>query len=372
MNTTATQKLIHVVDDEEINRDLLQGILEDDYQVECFANGESFLQAFENSPAEIVLLDVEMPGLDGLEVCRRLQDMESCQVIFVSSRASNEERLAGYTAGGYDYIVKPCDPAELLAKIALILKQREQYQQLETQRQEVFAGFMEAATSGGEQGVLLKFTVDVFATRNYQQLAELVLAVMNELAGMTGSVSISGRQDTLSWASSGPCPPMEEDILTMLKEKGRIYKFGERYQINETNVSALIKNMPQEENISGRMIDHIPLLLRIASARVDEIDTAYHLNSSLVLIKTLQQVCTELSSCEVDLRQSMQRFTTATEDELVRMRNEVQYLALTEEQEDKLLKSFSAALEQGGRSAEEVNSICTRFAGIVSTLRNLL
>jgi len=371
MNTAAT-KLIYVLDDEEINRDLLQGILEDDYKVECFNNGEDFLKHYSQAPADIVILDVDMPGLDGLEVCRRLQDLESpSPVIFVSSLASNEERLAGYTAGGYDYIVKPCDPQELLAKITLILKQKEQYLQLEEQRQEVFSGFMEAATSGGELGVLLKFTVEVFETKNYQQLAELVLTTMHELGGLIASVEITGQQFPLTWASGGPCPPMEEEILTMLRGKGRIFKFGNRYQINESNVRVLIKNMP-EGNISGRMIDHIPLLLRIASARVIEIDTAVNLTSSLGVINTVQQVCRELSSCETDLRRSMLRLTSGTEDELVRMRNEVPYLALTEEQEEKLFKSFSNALENSGRSAEEINTICSRFADIVTNLRNLL
>jgi len=230
---------------------------------------------------------------------------------------------------------------------------------------------MEAATSGGELGVLLKFTVDVFETKNYQQLAELVLTTMNELGGLIASVEITGQQFPLTWASGGPCPPMEEEILTMLRGKGRIFKFGNRYQINESNVRVLIKNMP-EGNISGRMIDHIPLLLRIASARVIEIDTAVNLTSSLGVINTVQQVCEELSSCETDLRRSMLRLTSGTEDELVRMRNEVPYLALTEEQEEKLFKSFSNALENSGRSAEEINTICSRFADIVTNLRNLL
>ncbi len=373
MNTSATENLIHVIDDEEINRDLLQGILEDNYQVECFSNGEDFLQKYSQTPAGIVILDVDMPGLDGLEVCRRLQDMESpSPVIFVSSRASNEERLAGYTAGGYDYIVKPCDPQELLAKITLILKQKEQYQQLEEQRQEIFSGFMEAATSGGEQGVLLKFTVAVFETKSYQQLAELVLATMNELGGLTASVEINGEQPALTWASGGPCPPMEEEILSMLREKGRIFKFGNRYQINESHARVLIKNMPDEGNISGRMIDHVPLLLRIASARVIEIDTSFNLTSSLEVINTVQTVCNELTECEVNLRKSMQRFVTGTEDELVRMRNELQFLALTEEQENQMITSFTNALSQAGNSADDINEICSRFAAIVTNLRNLL
>lgn len=373
MNSVEPSKTILVVDDEDINLDLMQGILEDSYRVECFSNGADCLQLCQQSAPDLVLLDVDMPDLDGLEVCRRLQDLQpQCPVIFVSAKGSNAERLEGYAAGGHDYIVKPCDPQELLAKIELILQQKEQYRQLDDTRQQIFDGFMEAASGSGEQGVLLQFAVALFEVRSYPQLAELLLSCLQELAELKAAVLVTGQQQTVTCASDGPCAPMEEEIMVMLMEKGRIYKFKDRYQINETNVSVLIKNMPDDDKISGRMLDHIPLLLRLASACVDNIDTSDNLSSSLELIATVKDVCGELQHAETELRQSVLRVTSLTEDELLRMSTEVQYLALSEAQENKLLAAFTGALEQARNSSEQSVLVCDRLSEIVRKLRAII
>ncbi len=370
---TEIRKKIYVVDDEEINLDLMQGILEDDYDVSCFSDGNVFLEHYSQAPANVVLLDVDMPVINGLEVCQKLQDLDDpCPVMFISSRSSNEERLAGYSAGGYDYIVKPCDPQELMAKITLILLQQEQYKTLDNTRQDIFDGFMEAATGSGEQGVLLQFAVAVFNVKNYQELAQLVLSTLEQLSGLHAAVLVHGKSDTLALSNNGPCAPMEEEILVMLLEKGRIFKFNQRIQVNESNISALIKNMPEDEKISGRMIDHIPLLLRIASACVTNIDTSSHLDSSLQVIETVQGVCNQLDSSEDELRQCVGSFITITEDEFQRMENEMQFLALSEEQENKLQASYSSTLVQARKSSNDAIEVCSRLGEIVKDLKSLL
>ncbi len=372
MNTN-TRKKIYVVDDEEINLDLMQGILEDDYEVECFSDGEKFLGVYENSPCDIVLLDVEMPNISGLDVCRKLQEIDpQCPAIFISTRSSNQERLEGYSAGGQDYIVKPCDPSELMAKIAIILDQQEQYKTLDNTRQEIFDGFMEAATGSGEQGVLLQFAVEVFAVKDYLKLAEIIVSTLQQLAGLNGSVLIHGRNQEVSCSNKGPCSPMEEEIMVMLVEKGRIYEFNNRIQINEKNVSVLIKNMPDDEKVAGRMLDHIPMLLRIASACVDNINTSHNLISSLQVIETVQRVSEELDKSEDALRKSVGSFITITEDEFQRMENEMQYLALSEEQENKLQASYSSTLIQARKSSNEAIDICDGLGLIVKNLKDLL
>ncbi len=373
MNRIEPKKRIYVADDDEIILEIMQGILEDDYDVECFTNGESCLQRYKELPAELVLLDVDMPGLDGLEVCRRLHDIQpQCPVMFVSSKTSNEERLAGYAAGGYDYIVKPCDSQELLAKMLLIVRQQQLNSQLEQSRQEASNAFMEAATGSGELGVLLQFAVSVFGARNYQQLAEQVLVTLQQIGGLKAGIFVSGQQEPIFSSCNGSCPPIEQEILAMLKEKGRIFEFSGRVQINETNVSVLIKNMPVDDNVAGRLKDHIPQLLKIASACVESIDTSYNLTSSLQVIETVQNVCHELASSEEALKKSMLRFTTITEEEFSRMENEVQFLLLTEEQENKLLNSYSNALNQARKSTYEANAVCVRIGDIVADLQSLL
>jgi len=98
---------------------MLERMLRDDgLRVLTACDGEELLARLPDSGAELVLLDVEMPGLDGFEVCRRLRAVRRhLPVIFVTSRGEKSDILAGFAAGGHDYLIKPCLREELLARV---------------------------------------------------------------------------------------------------------------------------------------------------------------------------------------------------------------------------------------------------------------
>jgi len=372
MRSIETKKIL-VVDDEDINLDLMQGILEDVYQVECFSNGEACLKYCEEAPADLVLLDVEMPGLGGLETCRRLHDiLPQCPVMFVSAKTSNEERLAGYAAGGYDYITKPCNPQELLAKIELLLQQQTQHKLLDERRKSLSKAFMEVASGSGELGVLLQFSVNVFSVKNYQELADLVLMTLQDIGSLNAAVRVSGQQESISRTSNGPCSPIESEVLAMFQKKGRIFRFEGKTQVNGVHISVLIKSMPEDQTIAGRMIDHIPMLLKIASACVDKLDISNDLTSSLEAIDTVKNACSELTSTEEQLRTCVKSISTGMEDVFAHLKDEVQYLSLTEEQENNLFTSYSAGLEQALNTSQEASDICVRFRNITMDLKKIV
>ena len=115
---------ILIVDDYEINRLILAEILEDLCQIEFAVDGESALEKAAVFDPDLVLLDVMMPGIDGYEVCRRLRKSSRpwVKIIMVSARIQPADRVAGYEAGADDYLGKPFDPDEMLAKINVHLK----------------------------------------------------------------------------------------------------------------------------------------------------------------------------------------------------------------------------------------------------------
>ena len=86
-----------------------------------FYDAEQCLAEFSKTPADIVISDVNMPKMNGLELCRQLLEIEpDCPVLFISGKMSDEEKIAGYEAGGYDYLTKPYSLKELLAKLTKI------------------------------------------------------------------------------------------------------------------------------------------------------------------------------------------------------------------------------------------------------------
>jgi two-component system response regulator MprA len=114
-----------VVDDERAVRDSLRRALElEGYEVELAADGEEALERLGGpSPSDAVILDVLMPGIDGLAVCRRLRGEDNAvPVLMLTARAEVDSRVAGLDAGADDYLPKPFALAELLARLRALLR----------------------------------------------------------------------------------------------------------------------------------------------------------------------------------------------------------------------------------------------------------
>jgi len=117
---------ILVVDDEATNRHLLDYILTDNnYTVITAEDGEMGLKLAHDSHPNLILLDIRMPKMDGLEVCRKLQKDEKTSdipIIFITSVAENDIIVEGLNSGAVDYIRKPFKPKELLARMEIHLE----------------------------------------------------------------------------------------------------------------------------------------------------------------------------------------------------------------------------------------------------------
>ena len=120
-----TRGRILVVDDTPTNVAIMEEILEERFELATAYSGEEALDVVVDFKPDIILLDIMMPGIDGYEVCRRIRDdeaLKNTKVIMVSAKALVSERLAGYEAGANDYVTKPFEEEELLAKIQVFLQ----------------------------------------------------------------------------------------------------------------------------------------------------------------------------------------------------------------------------------------------------------
>src|SRR5579871_6730883 len=120
------QKRILVVDDESSIRDVLTRYLErEGYRVEVAADGPAALHATAHTAPDLIVLDLMLPGLDGLEVCHRLRAVSMVPIIMLTARDEEAEKLIGFTTGADDYITKPFSPAELVLRIKAVLRRVE-------------------------------------------------------------------------------------------------------------------------------------------------------------------------------------------------------------------------------------------------------
>ncbi len=118
----AKPRLLAVDDDPEILDLLRRGLLIEGFDVRVATGGEAALQALAERPTDIVILDVMMPGLDGLAVLKRIRDTSDIPVLFLSARERVRDRIAGLDAGGDDYLPKPFAFGELVARLRALLR----------------------------------------------------------------------------------------------------------------------------------------------------------------------------------------------------------------------------------------------------------
>src|SRR6476646_5921299 len=124
MNETA---ILGVDDDAPIRRMLDRTLAAEGYAVEAAADGGEALAAVERSAPDLIVLDVSMPGLDGLAVCRRLRAKGlATPVLLLTARDGLTDRVEGLDAGADDYVVKPFETEELLARLRALLRRGRQ------------------------------------------------------------------------------------------------------------------------------------------------------------------------------------------------------------------------------------------------------
>jgi len=122
----ASAAILVVDDDGPIRRMLSRTLTAEGYAVEASPDGGTALAAVERSAPDLVVLDVAMPGVDGLAVARRLRDKGlGVPILFLTARDAVPDRVAGLDAGGDDYLVKPFAAEELLARIRALLRRGE-------------------------------------------------------------------------------------------------------------------------------------------------------------------------------------------------------------------------------------------------------
>ena len=119
-------KKIYIADDEENIRELIAAFLRSEgFETALFENGDKLLSAFLEAPSDMVILDVLMPGTNGLTLCTKLREKSNVPIIIVSARDSEIDRIAGITLGSDDYLTKPFSPMELVARVKSIFRRIE-------------------------------------------------------------------------------------------------------------------------------------------------------------------------------------------------------------------------------------------------------
>lgn len=261
---------ILVVDDDIFMREIFEEILGGSYQIIGAASGVDAIALAKSQQPDLILLDVEMPGMDGFATCRELKnsdDTDAVPVIFISACGQIEEQISGYDAGGNDYIVKPFDPKELKARISHLLAMVSERVGLKQMVSYASSTAMTAMTSMGEMGALLESLNKFNASLNEEALAEAVLTGLS-LYGLNGVVQVRTQEKLISLSGQGEASPLEVSVIDHMVGMDRIVHFKSRMSIHYPHVAMLVNNLPVDDaDRCGRLRDHLAMLVEGAEAR---------------------------------------------------------------------------------------------------------
>ena len=296
---------VMVVDDEAPNRLLMQAALSRQYQVKTATSGIECLDFIQMEPVDLILLDVCMPNMDGYDVCKKIRAQTSTKqipVIFLSAYAMLSDKLKGYEVGGDDYITKPCELEEVLAKVKRNIF-------IDTANKESLCNArdmaMVAMTNTSEIGLVQQFYEKSFTCDSIQELAQEVINTC-QMFGLSCCLQVKMTFDTLRFSSTGgDCTSLEIDVMELMGGTDRILNFGKRTLFNFDIMTLLIKNMPFDDEVKcGRLSDHLASLLNGAEARVLNIDVEEQQRKRIIsdLRGTLDNVNSAIKGMESNIR----------------------------------------------------------------------
>jgi len=284
------KQTILAVDDEPINLEIIHELLEDHYNILTAPDGQSCLNMIHDASPDLILMDVNMPHLDGIETCKRIKAdsaTSSIPIIFVSALASHQEKMTGYNAGAEDYVSKPFDGDELFAKVALTLSASAAILEYEKSSTETMNMAMTALSTAGNVGTALQFSNASLECKTADELAELLLEYYS-IYGLIVTIRYIQASDVKFYSHTNPVTDVEIKLMNQANEQGRFIDFGRRTLVNYERISVLIKNMPVEnEQKYGEMKDNLGFIGDAAEARATSIEVENALNTIIISSKEI-------------------------------------------------------------------------------------
>jgi len=372
----ADGQVILVVDDDELMRAMIGEAIGDSYHVIGVDSGEACLSAAAAERPDLILLAVEMPGMDGYETCRRLKgdfELDAIPVIFISAHDQIESRLHGYEAGGEDYIVKPIDLRELQAKVAALLSKLSERTQLKEMASYASQTAMTAMSSMSEVGSLLQALQSLNNCADYHALAEATLKGLADY-GLEGAVQVRTPEGPMTLASRGEASPLESSVIGHMAEMERIVQYRNRLSITYPRISMLVSNMPTEDaDRCGRLRDHLAVLVESAEVRANTlIADARTRSRGEQIAAAVQRITHSLNDIDQDQRHTRVATSLAIQDLTTRLERAYVNLSLTEAQEEYIANICSEGVAKVLEAQLAESSQQDKMTSIVHELEGML
>ena len=367
--------LILCVDDEPINLIIMEELLRDSYALNTVKSGEGCLEQVGLQKPDLILLDVNMPKMDGLETCGRLKadtDTADIPIIFVSALASHEELMAGYEAGGDDYITKPFSEEILQKKVQIVLASQQRKRELEQISDRAVEALKDNLTNTEMLGMVVQFLHRCQRIDDVDELVNNVFDCLREFE-LESSLLIQAEPENRVWFSDGIDRPMENQILESLRGQDRVLSFGTRLAINSDHVTLLVRKLPSDQEQIENLRQQLVIM-------IEGLDTRLHAMQAEILFDSRRELLAQVLESTRDklgeIDEKHKRQTLVASEIATKMGNELersmQQLDLTEQQQKDLLRIVDSSVSKIKSVDDEDCKLEQLFDVIIDDLSGLL
>ena len=333
---------VYIVDDDSGVRMLLQHMLSKHFIVEAFESGEACLERTEQKSPELFLLDIELPGMNGYEVCRMIKDTpdwKNIPVIFLSGHDTPEDAWAGYDAGGQDFIAKPFDVGELYRKLEIIFQLEETRVALQEQLKSSDELSNVVLTNLDEYSTLIGFLRKLNECTEYQDVVNAVMNLIHTFH-LEGVIQIRMRNLERTYSKAGENWPLEVAVINNVRTMDRIFMFKSRASYNFDHITILITNMPvNDPDLCGRIRDILAIVAESTEAKLVALQNVFdksRMQDELHnLLQAIEQTVLTYSKNYEDARVKGSFHTARLLDDLL---STLAHVGLSEQHEEQILE----------------------------------
>ena len=269
-----TNNTLYIVESADAIRQTLVDYFGQVCATEGFATARECLDRVAVTAPDAFVLALDLPDIDGFALCQALRELPACQntpILFYSNHGDLDTHLAGYDAGGDDFVNKTVPVQELRQRIEVLVKAREESRFLHRQMEDSDTLTSLVLANLDEYAVLVKFLRTLNGCETYSQIAE-------SIHGMLASYHLDGvvqfRLPGFELTIGQDCSvrPLESSILNQVRDLGAIAEYKSRAAFNYKTISVLVFNMPlHDPELCGRLRDHLAISVETADSRVQSI-----------------------------------------------------------------------------------------------------
>ncbi len=362
------KETIFVIEDDKNYLDIYDQALNSQFNLLSFTNAKDALEKFKVVQPKTILLDLNLPDLNGIEFCATLFDKycspEDIDIIFVTGEVDPKFKLMAFDVGASDYLTKPFEIKELVYKVKSSIERKLKEELLASEALESKKLINTTMEQASQYSQVMSFFKNLAMCKNTEEVAQTFFESM-EYFGVVSSLHVKLPTDSYFRQDGSPITPIEKEVYDLLQSKGRLYEFSNRIIVNDAHLSFIIKNPPKDPNKMGQLRDYTAAMVEGLEAKVLEIYAQSSMQNAIL------DLASNISELKTGVNQHNKLINAVMSNMMMEIAGSYHELEMTEIQEAFLNKLIETGSEELSHAEDVLVEIMAKLEALKVQMENV-